>query len=82
MMSTVSSTGRQVPLLVDVSTSITCPAVVSAELGTYVAFSVVLFGLNAPEPSVVHMPEPVVDVPLSGVFGEEMQVRIVSPATT
>jgi hypothetical protein len=43
---------------------------------------VVLFGENEPDPRVVHTPEPVVDVPDNGVLGDEMQVSIVSPATT
>jgi len=82
MISTVSSSARHVPLFPDVSTKSTCPAVVSDVLGTYVAFNVVLFGTNDPDPRVVHVPEPVDEVPFRTVFGEEIHVRIVSPATT
>ena len=71
--STVSSSDKQVPLFDEVRISSTWPAVVSAVLGMYVAFSVVLFGENEPVPIVVQVPEPVVDVPFSGVFGEEIQ---------
>jgi hypothetical protein len=41
---------------VEVSVSVTVPAVASPPDGTYVAFSVAALGVNAPEPEVVQVP--------------------------
>jgi hypothetical protein len=51
-----SLTCAHAPLLVEVSVSVTLPAAVSAALGVYVAFSVVLLGVNVPDPEESHCP--------------------------
>jgi len=52
----VSVTGLQFPLPVDVSTSVTLPAVVSALLGLYEPVNEVLDGVNVPVPELDHCP--------------------------
>src|SRR6185437_2791931 len=59
----VSLTALHAPLPVDVSIRLTKPAAVSAELGLYVAFNVVLFGVNAPLPPVLQIPPDASNIP-------------------
>ncbi len=54
-------------MLVEVKVSVIVPARISAGLGIYVAFSVLLFGEKVPVPLVLHCPEPVLDLPSSGI---------------
>src|ERR1043166_4968162 len=78
----LSSSALQLPLPEEVSISMTDPAVVSAVLGTYVALSVVAFGVNVPVPVVVQMPEPVEEVPFSGRSGLFLHATVLIPAFT
>ena len=70
----------QPPLLVEVRVSVTVPAVVSALLGTYIAPKVLAFGENVPVPLVVHIPEPVLEVPLNETESLLAQTVIGAPA--
>ena len=58
---TVSVTCLQLPLLVEPNVKVTEPAVISAALGEYKGFKVVLLGLNVPVPPA-QMPVDVVPV--------------------
>src|ERR1051326_2269870 len=68
--------------LVEVSLRVTVPAAVSAALGMYVPFSVVLFGENVPLPLVLHTPVPVLEVPFSVTFALLAQTVWLLPALT
>ena len=59
--------GKHVPLLPEVTVSTTVPVEISEALGTYVP--VKAFGKNTPEPLVVHVPIPVVQVPVKATVG-------------
>src|ERR1700749_547034 len=78
----VSVTALHPPLLADVKINVTCLVVVSAELGTYVALSVVLFGVNVPLPDVLHVPEPVDEEPFNTWLGLLKQTLASAPAET
>lgn len=79
---TLSSSGLQFPLAVEVRIRITLPAAVSAGVGTYVAVRAVAVGVKLPVPSVVHVPLPVELLPLSEAFGLLIQTEILAPALT
>ena len=78
----VSVTALQFALLPEVRISVTLPAVVSAVLGIYVAFKVLAFGVNVPLPLVLHVPEPVLDVPFKVTLGLVLQTFTFAPAFT
>jgi hypothetical protein len=77
-----SDTGLHVPLFVLANVSVTLPVVVSALLGKYVAFNVVLSGVNVPVPLVLHCPDPVADVPFSEIASLFAQTVTSDPAFT
>ncbi len=69
-----SVTAAQVPIPVEVSVSVTDPAVVSARDGIYVAFRVFLFGVKVPVPVDVHLPpDAFKTIPFSGAV-EPLQI--------
>ena len=74
--------GRQFPLLVEVSVSTTEPAAKSAALGIYVAFSVVGLGVKLPLPEVVQVPVPVLEYPFSETLGLFTHTESSGPAST
>jgi hypothetical protein len=76
-----SVTVLQVPFPVLVSVIVTVPAVISAALGAYVTLSVVLLGMNVPDPVLVHIPTLATDItPLIETFGLAEQVVLSGPA--
>src|ERR1051326_5236147 len=80
----VSVTAKQFRLLVEVSKSVTVPAVVSAALRLYVAFNVVLLGENVPLPRVLHTPvvAPPETVPFRFALMLPEQMIWLGPAST
>ena len=70
--------GKQVPLFPDVTVSTTVPVEISEALGTYVP--VKAFGEKIPDPLVVHVPTPVVQVPVKATVGLFEQTVWLVPA--
>jgi hypothetical protein len=82
IVTTIASlTAVHVPIPVVRSVSVTVPAALSAALGTYVAFSVVLLGVKVPDPDVDHdPPEAIVTLPFSATFALLAQTVWSAPA--